>query len=189
MMTCAFARAQPVYRRLDGGAPRISGFVARGRELHAGIATKTLLRIGGLVMRTIVVGVDGSEPSLRALRFAADLAADLDDAELVVVFARYIYLSMPEQAAEDMYGDVLAHAERLVRQEADKILDERGVRWKFLSRFGEPAAVLCAMAEELGASFVIAGRRGWSTTSEILLGSVSNRLVHRAHCPVLLVND
>jgi nucleotide-binding universal stress UspA family protein len=140
-------------------------------------------------MRTILVGVDGSEPSLRALRFAADLAADLDDAEVVVVFARYIYLAMPEQSAEDMYGDVLADAERLVRQEAEKVLSDCDVRWKFLSRFGEPAGVLCAMAEELDASFVIVGRRGWSTASEILLGSVSHRLVHRAHCPVLLVND
>jgi nucleotide-binding universal stress UspA family protein len=140
-------------------------------------------------MRTIVVGVDGSEPRLRALHFAADLADDLDDADLVVVFARHIYLALPDHAAEDMYADVLDRAEEAVRDGAGRALDHRDLRWKVVSREGEPASVLCAMAHELGASFVVAGRRGWSTAGELLLGSVSNRLVHRSDCPVLLVTE
>ena len=56
-------------------------------------------------------------------------------------------------------------------------------------REGEPSDVLCEIARECGdGTFVVVGRRGWSTVHELLLGSVSNRLVHRGECPVLLVH-
>jgi nucleotide-binding universal stress UspA family protein len=140
-------------------------------------------------VRIIVVGVDGSAPSLGALRFAADLCDDLPDAEVVVVFARYAYLFMPPHTAEDMYADVLDRAEELIQEETERALGDRDVRWRFMSREGEPAHVLCEVADELGASFIVIGRRGWSAAHELLLGSVSNRLVHRSECPVLLVPD
>jgi nucleotide-binding universal stress UspA family protein len=140
-------------------------------------------------MRTIVVGVDGSPPSLHALRFVAGLAGDLTDAEVVVVFARYVYVFMPPHAAEDMYDGVLDRAEAMVEAEAREALDGRELRWKFLSRDGEPSHVLRTVADELGASFVVVGRRGWSTAHELLVGSVSQRLVHHASCPVLVVSE
>ena len=43
------------------------------------------------------------------------------------------------------------------------------------------------IAHETDASFVVVGRRGWSTVEELMLGSVSNRLVHRSDVRVLLV--
>jgi nucleotide-binding universal stress UspA family protein len=140
-------------------------------------------------MRTIVVGVDGSPPSLHALRFAADLAGDLTDPEVVVVFARYVYLFMPPNAAEDMYADVLDRAEQMIEDEATKALHDHDVRWKFLARVGEPSHALRAVADELDASFIVVGRRGWNTAHELVVGSVSHRLVHHAGRPVLVVSD
>jgi nucleotide-binding universal stress UspA family protein len=96
---------------------------------------------------------------------------------------------MPDHAAEDMYADVLDHAEQTVQALVEQALGRRDLRWKFVSREGEPSHVLGAVAEEVGASFVVVGRRGWSTVTELLLGSVSHRLVHRSDCPVLLVSD
>ncbi|HVV35333.1 MAG TPA: universal stress protein [Acidimicrobiales bacterium] len=140
-------------------------------------------------MRTIVVGVDGSETSLRALKFAADLANDLRDPQLLVVFARHVYLAMPEHAAEDLFADVLDQVEATIRQNTATVLEHSAAPWLVITREGEPADVLCAVAKENGASFIVAGRRGWTTAAELLLGSVSNRLVHRAECAVLLVPD
>ena len=140
------------------------------------------------MVRTIVVGVDGSPSSLNALRFAADLAADLDDPELVVVFARHIYLAMPEHVAEDLYRDVLGQVEQSVRAAAQAELVERELRWRFEVHDGVPATILAAVAERVDASFVVIGRSGWSAFHEILLGSVSNRLAHRCDRPVLLVS-
>ena len=65
--------------------------------------------------RTVVVGVDGSDESVRALRFAARLTEDLSGAELVVVFARYVpAFWLPHHVAEDEFGDLLVASAKLV---------------------------------------------------------------------------
>jgi len=117
------------------------------------------------------------------------MAAGLDDCEVVVVFARYVYVSMPPQVAEDMYCDVLDAAEAVVRESADKVLHDRDVRWKFITRGGEPADTVSVVADEVGADLVVIGRHGWGSLRELLLGSVSNRLAHRSTRPVMLVGS
>ena len=139
-------------------------------------------------MRTIIVGVDGSEPSIRALTYAASLVADLVDSQLVVAHARYMpYLWAPEHVAEDEFSDLLDRAEQFVRETAQRELERYALRWTIERREGEPSQVLRDLAHELDASLVVVGRRGWSTVQELVLGSVSNRLVHRNDVRVLLV--
>jgi len=140
-------------------------------------------------MHTIVVGVDGSEPSMRALRFAARLAQDLSDTRLVVAHARHVpALWAPRHVPEAEFSDVLDAAERFVREAAEHELSQGDVPWSIQSRDGEPSNVLRDIAHESDATFVVVGRSGWSTVQELLLGSVSNRLVHRADLNVLLVD-
>lgn len=139
-------------------------------------------------MRRIVVGVDGSEPSMHALEYAAGLAEDLGG-ELIVVFARYEYLAMPPHVAEAMFADVLDRVEAHIREATAKLLADRAVQWQVVVREGEPASVLRDVAREMGATMIVAGRRGWSNVTELLLGSVSNRLAHHSECPVVLVHD
>jgi nucleotide-binding universal stress UspA family protein len=164
------------------------GLVAQ-RDVAAAVDAVPADPVVAQPMRTIVVGVDGSPPSLRALHFAADLAGDLHDAEVVVVFARHVNLFMPPHVAEDMYADVLDRAEAMTEEEAGRALEGKDLRWKFLSRDGEPSHVLSAVADELGASFIVVGRHGWSTAHELFVGSVSHRLVHQAACPVVVVSS
>jgi nucleotide-binding universal stress UspA family protein len=139
-------------------------------------------------VRRVVVGVDGSAASLRALQFAADLAEDLRAAELVVVYVRHISgFWMPEHVAEDEFADVLDAAEATVKEAASQALADRVMPWHLDVREGEPAHVLCDIAHEAAArSVIVVGRSGWSTFRELMLGSVSNRLVHRPDCTVLL---
>ena len=83
-------------------------------------------------MRTIIVGVDGSDPSLRALEFAASLVDDCRDAQLIVVHARYLpYLWAPKSVGEAEFADLLDAAERFVREESQRELDARPVQWSF----------------------------------------------------------
>ena len=139
-------------------------------------------------MRTVVVGVDGSEPSLRALRFAASLVADLPHAQLIVGHARYLpALWAPEHVAEDEFADLLDAQEKLVNEQVQLELEPRVERWSIERQEGETSQVLCDLAREADADLIVVGWRGWSTVHELLLGSVSNRLVHHAEVPVLLV--
>ena len=139
-------------------------------------------------MRNIVVGVDGSEPSVRALLFGASLAEDLPEAQLVVGHARYVpYLWSPKHVAEAEFSDLLDEAEQYVRNAAQGELDSRDLEWTIDVREGEPSQVLREIARDVDASLLVVGRRGWSIAEELLLGSVSNRLAHRAEVPLLLV--
>jgi nucleotide-binding universal stress UspA family protein len=134
------------------------------------------------------VGVDGSEPGYDALEYAAHLVEELRDAELVVVHVRYVpYLWMPDHAAEDEFADLLDGLEQQVRDRTQFALANRGVAWRFELREGEPAHELLAVAHAGLDPTIVVGRRGRATVGELLLGSVSNRVVHQADCPVLLV--
>jgi nucleotide-binding universal stress UspA family protein len=140
-------------------------------------------------MRTIVVGVDGSDASIRALEFAASLVEDLSDAALVVAHARYLpYLWAPKHVAEDEFRDLLDEVELAVREAAHAALEGRRLQWALALREGEPSQVLSAIVHETDASFVVVGRHGSSAVGELVLGSVSNRLVHRTDVRVLLVH-
>jgi nucleotide-binding universal stress UspA family protein len=139
-------------------------------------------------MRIVVVGVDGSEPSMRALMFATSLVGDFSDAQLIVCHARYVpYLWSPHHVVEAEFSDLLDAAEQDVRYTVQQELSGRDLQWTIECREGEPSQVLREIARDVDASFIVVGRRGWSIAEELLLGSVSNRLVHRGEVPVLLV--
>ena len=52
---------------------------------------------------------------------------------------------------------------------------------------GDPARMLLEYAERVAAEVMVIGRRGAGLIERIMLGSVANRVVHDAECPVLLV--
>lgn len=54
-------------------------------------------------------------------------------------------------------------------------------------RVGEPGREICALAQEWSADLIVLGRRGMKGLEELLLGSVSNFVMHRASCAVLIV--
>lgn len=141
-------------------------------------------------MRSVIAGVDGSERSFRALHFASDLVEELEDAELVVCYARHVpAFWLPENVAEAEYHDVLDRVEAGIREAAEKQLADRCVKWRFEVRDDEPSKVLSEVAKEAGdGAVVVVGRGGSSAVHEFLVGSVANRLVHRGTCALLLVD-
>lgn len=136
----------------------------------------------------VVVGIDGSEPSLRALRWASDQAT-LMGIPLEVVTA----WTFPEHPAP---LDVPVHIENLdsLIDAASRKLDEivRGAipadqRARVCTRVirGDAAHVLLHEAE--GAALLVVGTRGRREMERILLGSVSDRCIKQSQCPVTVV--
>ncbi len=64
-----------------------------------------------------------------------------------------------------------------------------GVTAELLQRQGPPGRTICDVAQETHADLIMLGRRGHAGLSELLLGSVSNFVVHHAPCSVLVVNS
>ncbi|MCG2623126.1 universal stress protein [Arthrobacter sp. I2-34] len=132
----------------------------------------------------IVVGVDGSEPSILALREAARLAETLGaSVEAVTVWQEVYGLEMGwpvEWDPEDNAGKILATA--LERAFGDAA--PAGLRSKV--RRGQPAREL--IAESKGARMLVVGSRGHGGFAGLLLGSVSSACAEHAECPVLVVH-
>jgi nucleotide-binding universal stress UspA family protein len=64
-----------------------------------------------------------------------------------------------------------------------------GVRTSWEGRDGPVGQLICAYAQEIGADLVVLGRRGLRGVSEVLLGSVSNYVMHHSPCSVLIVQS
>lgn len=65
---------------------------------------------------------------------------------------------------------------------------EAGVDAKLCQRFGSPSRIICELARELNADLIVLGRRGISGLNELILGSVSNYVLHHASCSVLTIH-
>lgn len=72
-------------------------------------------------------------------------------------------------------------------QDCTQQAKRQGLMAEFDCRVGEPSQEICRAAEEWNADLVVIGRRGHQGLSEIVLGSVSNYVVHHAPCSVLVV--
>lgn len=62
---------------------------------------------------------------------------------------------------------------------------QAGVTTEFRQQLGSPGRVICELADTWNADLIIVGRRGRSGLGEFILGSVSNYVIHQAHCSVL----
>lgn len=139
-------------------------------------------------MAKIVVGVDGSEPSKDALRWALE-EARLRNAELVAVHAWQPVAAIPEPGPApgfDMVNvlpEVEEAAERLVNAVVDEVAgDDRTVQR--IAREGRTVEVLADAARD--ADLLVVGSRGVGGFRALLLGSVSQQLAHHAPCPLLI---
>jgi nucleotide-binding universal stress UspA family protein len=88
------------------------------------------------------------------------------------------------------YSEIWSKAEDRDRDWLRSFVDQAtaaGVQADMRQQFGDPASLICAIAAQMSVDLILVGRRGRSGLSEILLGSVSNHVMHHAPCSVLTV--
>ena len=144
--------------------------------------------------RTILVAHDFSKHAREALEHARELAkvtgADLHLlhalVEPIVVFPP----AVPGAAAAAVQGAELMLESRRAA-EASLAAIERGLGTECQSHLavGSPVAAICEMAGELGADLIVMGTHGRTGLVHMLLGSVAERTLRRAPCPVLTVRS
>jgi nucleotide-binding universal stress UspA family protein len=136
----------------------------------------------------LVLGYDASPASQSALAVATDLAGRLW-AQLHVVHAIALtdYPIDPDRADWEEKGRLALAAEREVIETA---LRFHSTGWTYHEWRGDPARLLCQLAEAHDALMVIVGiHHGGHLTGlhRMVTGSVSRRVTDQAHCPVLVV--
>jgi nucleotide-binding universal stress UspA family protein len=137
---------------------------------------------------TIVVGVDGSEGSVAALRFAVE-EARIRSAELRVVSAWHVppavYGAEWTPAGVDI-DEFRKLGEKELRESVEEAgAGQAGVHVTPILREGSPTDVL--LEESKGADLLIVGSRGIGGFKGLLLGSVSQQVAQHAECPVIVV--
>lgn len=137
-------------------------------------------------MARIVVGVDGSESSRRAMQWAAERAAEGD--QLVLAHAWNLNAV---GAFESPYLNVIdyeTHAHRLIDELAAELAqseEAKGLEIIVSVEHGHPGQMLIELSD--GADLVVVGSRGYGGFKGLLLGSVSTYVVHHARCPVAVI--
>lgn len=101
-----------------------------------------------------------------------------------------------------MYGssyspELFEQSQAAVRVERDRLINEltaiatviqeQGVSTEVSVKEGDPSHYICKLAQDWAADLVVVGRRGRTGLTEIVMGSVSNYVVHHAPCAVLVV--
>ena len=136
--------------------------------------------------RKLLVGYDGSPQSDKAVDIAFSLAGCLDATVLIFAVAR-----PPEPSISVELEAVLDDAKEHFEEGFKKILEKArslDLEVKMDMAVGHPAEQIIHRAETDGVDLIILGRRGRSMISRMMLGSVSERALRYAHCPVMVVH-
>lgn len=136
--------------------------------------------------RHMLVGYDGSPQSEKAVEVAFSLADCIDSTVLIFAVAR-----PPEPATSVELEAVLDDAREHYQEGFKKILEKaraHDLDVKTDMAVGHPGEQIIHRAEVDKIDLIIVGRRGRSMISRMMLGSVSERVLRYAHCPVMVVH-
>lgn len=133
----------------------------------------------------IIVGVDGTERSHRAVIAAADLAEKYT-ATIILV---YSYEPVPRYLGTELYEEAvaqaIAHGEDVLDEAAAIVDEEIAVETDLLE--GPPADAILRVVESRDADLVVIGSRGLGEIAAMALGSVGHKLIQHSQVPVLIV--
>ena len=141
-------------------------------------------------LKTILVPVDGSKESISACVWAATIAL-ATGARLDLLHVIDLNLKMTGLDRVTMSGYIPEN----FREEGEAVLQDflrhlpRNVQVAALLRTGSPAPTIVKTAEERNPSWIIMGSRGRSSLGSMVMGSVSQYVLHHVSCPILIVKD
>jgi nucleotide-binding universal stress UspA family protein len=151
------------------------------------------------VFETIVLPLDGSRRSERALPVARELAEKFHAGIILVTVveptryatqmspmddARTIEMVLEQAQAQDRAS--VRRARTYVARVRDR-LNQEGIRASSQVMMGPVADIILNVAAESGADIIVMSTRGRSGLQRAVLGSVADRVVRHSECPVLLV--
>jgi len=135
----------------------------------------------------ILVGVDGSPREPKVLEAAIALAKDRGG-KIHLVRAMMVPVSIPTAVwtlqGEDFSQFLVEHGNKELAVTAEQVPLE--LRGQTITRLGQPADVLIALADELDSDLVVIGSHGYGGIDRVL-GTTAAKVVNRAKCSVLVV--
>lgn len=138
----------------------------------------------------VLVPVDGSDNSYRALDAALLLSEKLGSNITVLNVMEQVPITHVE--SEKLLGELL-EAYKKENQEilskCSKIATEKGLSIKTRLLQGNPASVILDYSKKEKVDLVVMGSRGMGKFKQLILGSVSSKIVHHSPCAILLIRQ
>lgn len=146
------------------------------------------------MLKTILVPIDGSDYANRALDFASDLASKYDAKVVLLHAIHYPFGRLPAElhqyaASEHLDGpdEVGAVVNKMLESAEIRAMNAGVKELAHDSRIGDPAQVILEAVQTFDADCIIMGSRGLGELKGLLVGSVSDKVLHHAEVPVTIV--
>lgn len=140
-------------------------------------------------MRTILLPVDGSENSVRAVRRAIEISKEAGEARLLLVTAFPPIVSGNVKrffSAEDIQSYYQEEGQKALAS-AKALLDSEGIAYEDEVLVGPVAQSIADHAKKKQVDTIIMGTRGLGTVTGMLLGSITTKVLSLVDIPVMLV--
>jgi nucleotide-binding universal stress UspA family protein len=143
------------------------------------------------LFRHILVPIDGSEPSLQAVQMTLSIVELCPACKMTVLYViDKLVLNELVRFSKRDEKEVEAELEdqgRRYLELARKSAERQSVAAQSQIRRGDPFEEVIAAANDLGADLIVMGHTGRRGTSRVLIGSVTQRVLDYAPCPVLVM--
>jgi nucleotide-binding universal stress UspA family protein len=143
-------------------------------------------------MLKIVLPVDGSESALRATRKLIDTIDWYRERPAVELCTVHLPLphvpNMGQFVSHEMVQKYYDDESNAMLAPSRGVLDEAGVAYTVTRLVGPIAETIVEHAAKSGADMIFMGTRGLSALANMALGSVTTRVLHLAHIPVVLIH-
>lgn len=144
--------------------------------------------------KNILFPTDNSEISEKAFDFVMDLAKTFNS-HVVVLHSNQYYSSsyiaggpLGSYYSDDTLEEEINFSWQEVLKLVKSKLDAAGISSEIILERGEPGPVITATADDKKSDLIVLGSRGKGAVKSILLGSVSNYVLHHTKVPVLLIH-
>jgi nucleotide-binding universal stress UspA family protein len=138
-----------------------------------------------LTKKSVVVPVDFSEDSLKAVQTGLEYVSSPSNLHVIHVIRSW-------GIVDPLVADRIPDQERLEKgreQLAELLSDDRYAKVETKTVIGNPGVEITRYAEEVGAELIVMPSHGRSGLSHLALGSVAERVVRLASCPVLILRS
>lgn len=136
--------------------------------------------------RKILVPIDFSDESLKAVDVALDLSPAAESVTVIHVAVKYGMIA-PEAAWIDIGEE--SRRESLTHSFREQFAAPKYNGMKFEVLFGDPGHEIAQFARQVDAGLIVIPSTGRTGLTHLLIGSVAERVVRFAHCPVLVLRN
>lgn len=146
------------------------------------------MKLQNIILHKILIPIDGSRPSYKALSYAIDIARNKD------ITLTLLYVAEPQKEISDFERVSLGgYIPDNIKTKGYELLSEllqeipSDIKTQIFVEIGSPAEIIVDKAQTEQFDMIIMGSRGLSKLKSIFMGSVSQYTLQYAHCPVLII--